>query len=348
MKFSLFFFSAEEGSDTTPKYRLVIEGAKFADRNGFSAVWTPERHFHAFGAIYPNPSLMASALAMVTERIQLRSGSLVLPLHSPVRVAEEWSVADNLSNGRVAISCASGWNADDFVLAPRNYQDRGAIMYESIETLQKLWAGETVKVRGVEDREVAVKIFPRPIQSHLPIWITSAGNPETWRKAGEIGANVLTHLVRQDHSGLAKKISLYREARSQHGHDPETGQVSVMIHTFVGDEAATVRELVRIPFMNYLKTSSDIFAVPGKGKIAAVTRTPEEIQALLATAFDMYYETNTLFGTPEICLKMVNRMKEIDVDELACLIDFGVAEDAVLDSLPRLVRLIELSERGAP
>ena len=79
------------------RYRLLLEGARFADRHGFAAVWTPERHFHAFGGLYPNPAVTGAALAAITERIGIRAGSVVLPLHNPIRVAEEWSVVDNLS-----------------------------------------------------------------------------------------------------------------------------------------------------------------------------------------------------------------------------------------------------------
>ena len=101
LDFSLFYFASDESAAGTHKYRLLLEGAKFADQNGFSAVWTPERHFHAFGGLYPNPSVTSAAIAAITRSIQIRAGSVVLPLHNPARVAEEWAVVDNLSNGRV-------------------------------------------------------------------------------------------------------------------------------------------------------------------------------------------------------------------------------------------------------
>ena len=61
------------------KYRLLLEGAKYADEHGFSAVWTPERHFHPFGGLYPNAALTGAAVAAVTKRIGIRAGSVVLP-----------------------------------------------------------------------------------------------------------------------------------------------------------------------------------------------------------------------------------------------------------------------------
>ena len=124
MKFSIMFFSSDFG-DGDP-YRLMIAASRFADASGFTAVWTPERHFDRFGGAFANPSITSAALAMVTERVQLRAGSLISPLHDVVRIAEAWAMVDQLSRGRVAISFGSGWNANDFVFFPERYARRQA------------------------------------------------------------------------------------------------------------------------------------------------------------------------------------------------------------------------------
>src|SRR5438874_11691640 len=103
MDFSFMFFSDSGGVDSPHKYDLVLQSAKFADERGFCAIWVPERHFHSFGGLFPNPSVIAAALAMITHRLELRAGSVVVPLHDPIRVAEEWAMVDNLSGGRVAL-----------------------------------------------------------------------------------------------------------------------------------------------------------------------------------------------------------------------------------------------------
>src|SRR6185369_10108194 len=82
MHFSLYFFSDDGSNLSDDKYRLLLESARFADARGFRAVWTPERHFQDFGGLYPNPSVLGAALATITEKIQLRAGSIALPLHN--------------------------------------------------------------------------------------------------------------------------------------------------------------------------------------------------------------------------------------------------------------------------
>lgn len=365
MDLSLFYFSGDESQTPGDKYRLVLEGAKFADQNGFAAVWTPERHFHQFGGLFPNPSVTSAAIAAVTKRVQIRAGSVVLPLHDPIRVAEEWAMVDNISNGRVGLSFASGWHSNDFVFAPENYPDRKSLMFQHIETVKKLWRGEQITRRGGDGKDVTLRILPKPVRQNVPLWITASASPDTFRLAGEMGANVLTNLLGQTVEEVAEKIAIYRKAWREHGHGPGEGHVSLMLHTFVERDMQTVREKVRGPFTEYLKTSVDLvkkassawsfaaFQKPGaradgSHNIDFNTLNGEDMQALLDHAFERYFETSGLFGTPDTCLKMVNQLKRIGVDEIACLIDFGVDVDSVLASLPYLSELNEKSRPAIP
>jgi natural product biosynthesis luciferase-like monooxygenase protein len=341
--FSLYFFSDDGSKQSDDKYRLLLESAKFADRHGFKAVWTPERHFQAFGGLYPNPSVLSAALAMITERVEIRAGSVALPLHHPVRVAEEWSVVDNLSRGRVAVSFASGWHPNDFLFAPDAYEQRKEVMFSHIETIRRLWAGETVTQGGVGDSSVEVSILPKPIQPQLPIWITTAGSPETWERAGEIGANILTGLAGYPPENLKALIGSYRASRARHGHDPQAGIVSVMVHTFVGEDTQVVKEKVRQPLTSYLHTYFKQFE---RLHYDPESVTEADKDDLMSAAFENYFRHSTLLGSPAKCARLVEGLTELGVDEVACLIDFGVETDAVIDSL---VLLNELKEHfGRP
>ncbi|MFC7185019.1 MupA/Atu3671 family FMN-dependent luciferase-like monooxygenase, partial [Kitasatospora paranensis] len=346
VELSLFYFGGDRGGSADDAYRLLMDGARFADRNGFRAVWTPERHFHEFGGLYPNPSVTAAAVAAVTERVAVRAGSVVLPLHDPLRVAEEWSVVDNISGGRVGLSVASGWQPDDFVLAPERYQDRKKIMTAALEELRRLWRGDTVRRVNGAGAETDVRIFPAPVQDELPVWITSARSPETFQLAGEAGAGLLTHLLGHSADQLAHKIDLYRQAWRAAGH-PGEGHVTLMLHTFVGTDRDAVRETVRAPLCAYIKSSVDLLAGLGQaaGRELDLRTLPEdELDQLVARAFDRFFDTSALLGTPEDCADQLDRMKAVGVDEVACLIDFGVPHGQVLDALPRLAEARDIAE----
>lgn len=333
MDFSLFYFSKNDAEFSEDKYELYLETAKYADRAGFTAVWTPERHFHAFGGAYPNPATLSAAVAMVTKRVRLRSGSVVLPLHHPVRVAEEWAVVDNLSGGRVDLSFANGWNPNDFLLIPANYKDRTEGMFSSIETVKRLWRGETVAFENGVGEQAEVRIYPLPKQPELNVWVTTQQSAERFVQAGAIGANVLTHILLQPIDDLGQKIALYREARAQHGHDPDAGRVTVMLHTYVGETLEAVRATVKQPFTNYLRSAVELWGQKLK-ELEALP--PKEQEEVLAVAFERYFRTSALFGTPDSCMKMVDRLQAIGVNEIACLIDFGVDLDGTLHGLEHL------------
>ena len=250
--FSLFYFGADSGAAEN-KYELYLKSAKFADENHFEAAWTPERHFHNVGQLYPNPATLNAALSTITTNLKLRAGSVVLPLHDPIRVAEEWAMVDNLSNGRVGIAAASGWHPRDFSFFPQNYSRRRQAMQESIQVLQTLWRGETITRLDGAGKETPIRIFPEPIQPELPLWITAAGNPETFAYAGKIGANVLTHLLGQTISELGQQLAQYRAARAEAGHDPESGRVTLMIHAFLGEDLRDTLSRAKAPFMHYMQ-----------------------------------------------------------------------------------------------
>jgi natural product biosynthesis luciferase-like monooxygenase protein len=358
VKFSLFFFSDDGGREGGDKYHLLLESARFADRHGFCAVWTPERHSQDFGGLYPNPSVLGAALAVLTERVGIRAGSVALPLHHPLRVAEEWAVVDNLSRGRVGVSFASGWHPMDFALAPENFEARREVMFSHIEVVRRLWAGEAVGFEGVGG-ETPMRALPRPMQKALPVWVTTAGNPQTWLDAGRIGANVLTAFVRESFAGLAEKIRMYREARAANGHDPRAGEVAVMLHTFVGESDAEVKEQVRGPLREYFRANlkqlglrKDYLAsrvgddVAEDVASAAEGVVESDVESIVSFAFERYFDTRLLCGSAAKCARLVEGLATAGVDEIACLVDFGLEAEAVLEGLRHLDALRRLYSRG--
>jgi natural product biosynthesis luciferase-like monooxygenase protein len=345
VNFGLMFFASSEDAVSGSRYRVVLESARFADRNGFESVWVPERHFTKFGGLYPNPAVLHAALATATERVRLHAGSVVVPLHDPVRIAEEWAMVDNLSGGRVGVSFASGWNPSDFAFFPERYRNRQEAMLAGIRAVQRLWRGETTKARSGNGEEIEIRIYPSPVQTELPVWLTAAGNPETYRLAGEIGANLLTHLLDQDEEQLADKIALYRQSRARHGWDADAGVVTMMLHTFVGADASVVREQARAPFCQYIKSNIGLLKglSQSRGRDIDVSSMPErDLDEFVNFLYERFAAERGLIGTPESCFALVERLHGIGVNEIASLLDFGPEAERILSNLPHLNRLRDL------
>jgi amino acid adenylation domain-containing protein/natural product biosynthesis luciferase-like monooxygenase protein len=327
VNFSLFFFASQPGRQA---YELMLEAARRADKLGFHAIWTPERHFHPFGGPFPNPAITGAALAVATEHLKIRAGSLVLPLHDPVRVAEDWAMVDVLSGGRAGIAIATGWDQNDFLLAhggPQNFAHRREMTLEAINTLRELWKGQAVTLnRGAGEQSIST--FPQPIQGRIPLWLSASSAVETFETAGKTGANVLTHLLAQDVAALQNNIEHYRlGAGSQ-------GTVSLMLHTFVAATLAEAEAVAREPLKHYLMSSVDLArSVFGQ---TASDGLDDDLNYLADRGLERYMHSASLIGGVQDCVERARSLMNIGVNEFACLIDFGVSSEKVLQSLDHL------------
>nr|WP_234320317.1 non-ribosomal peptide synthetase [Streptomyces sp. SBT349] len=344
---SLYFFGDYPDDGQQDKYALILEAGEFADRHGFHSLWFPERHFDSFGALFPNPSVLAAALATRTSRVRLQAGSVVLPLHHPVRVAEEWSVVDNLSGGRVGLCFASGWHARDFALAPENYGRHRELMYEQMETVRSLWSGEPVSVTAGDGQATDIRLHPRPLQARPPLYVAVVGNPDSYRRAAAHDLGIVTNLMAQTVEQLAENIALYRRTRGENGLDPDAGRVVVLVHTYLGDDAERVRAEAYQPFVSYLRSSLSLFnqVTNSLGVDVDLDNTPEEdVEFLLGRAYERYCASRALIGDVPAAVDTVRLLREAGADEIACFVDFGVPAGKVLAALPaadRLRRLVQ-------
>lgn len=340
--FSLYFFGDYPQERADDKYALINTATEFGDRHGFHAVWLPERHFHSFGALFPNPSVLAASLAARTERIRLHAGSVVLPLHSPIRVAEEWSVVDNLSGGRAGLCVASGWHANDFALAPQNFGDHRELMYRQLDEVRRLWSGESVTATSGTGEQIEIQVRPRPLQDQPPLFVAVLGNKDSYRRAAREGLGVVTNLMAQTVEELAENIALYRRTRAEHGLDPAAGRVVVLVHTYLEEEAERARATAYEPFCAYLRSSLSLFnqVTNSLGFDVDLENTPEEdVEFLLDRAYARYCESRALIGSEDTAAAVVDRLVAAGVNEIACFVDFGVPADRVVAALPVIDRL---------
>ena len=166
----------------------------------------------------------------------------------------------------------------------------------------------------------------------MNVWFTCSGGPERFQEAGRAGFNIVTALLFQKVEELAEKVASYRQARREAGH-AGPGQVTLMLHTYVGTDENTAKETVRGPFKRYLESSADLWQV-GDARLKDL---PARKKAdMLEFAFERYYQQTALMGSVESCARMVRAVHEAGADEIACLIDFGLPFQTIMDGLQPL------------
>ncbi|MEU4177722.1 MupA/Atu3671 family FMN-dependent luciferase-like monooxygenase [Streptomyces sp. NPDC026589] len=327
------------GSGVPEAYDTVLETARFADEHGFSSVWLPERHFDSFGGIFPNPAVLAAAVARQTGSVRINAGSVVLPLHDPVRVAEEWSVVDNLSGGRVGIGCATGWHARDFALHPDRFTDRRRIAFDHLDEVRRLWRGEAVRRRTGEGAEAEIRIRPRPVQQEPPFFLATSGQRASYEEAARRGLGVVTNLMSQTVDELAANIAHYRRTRAECGLDPAAGRVTVLVHTYLGDDHATARAEALEPMVRYLRSSllmRSAATAAGSRREDVAAAGEEDLDYLFRRAYDRYCDRRALIGTPTSVAPFVDALHGAGVDEIAALVDFGMDRERLRSGLEHL------------
>ncbi|GAA3491238.1 MupA/Atu3671 family FMN-dependent luciferase-like monooxygenase [Streptomyces cremeus] len=341
LDFGVYFFGdypQDETASRHGKYDQILETARFADRHGFHSLWIPERHFHSFGGLFPNPAVLAAALARETDRVRINAGSVVLPLHDPIRVAEEWSMVDNLSGGRIGIGCASGWHADDFAFFPDRFGSHKELMYEQVEQIRKLWRGEPVR-RTTGDGESDLRLFPRPVQDTPPMYTAVVGNPASYELAARHGLGIVTNLMTQSLEQLRENIALFRRTRARHGLDPDTGRVAVLLHTFLAEDHVEARATARDPLSRYMRASLSLFGNVANSlghRVDLSAMTDDDLDVVFGRAYDRYCDQRALIGSPESVRPVVDAVRAAGADEVVALVDFGVEPDAMRSGLVHL------------
>jgi len=176
----------EWGAPREALYQAAIEMAAYADENGFAAVSLAEHHGVEDGYC-PSSITLAAAIAARTRRIRLNLSAIVVPLHDPLRLAEELAVLDIISSGRIALVAVGGYVPSEFEMFDKDFSARGRAVEETIGTLRAAWTGEPFLFRGR-----TVRVTPRPFNPDLPIYMGGA-KPVAARRAGRLADGFITH-----------------------------------------------------------------------------------------------------------------------------------------------------------
>lgn len=332
---AIFFSDVRKEISNRSKYNFVRELVEFADQSGFEAVCFPERHFYEFGSIFADNALIAAYFAPLTRNVRLRAAAVSVPLHHPASIVERWAMVDILSAGRVDLGFGAGWNKPDFILSPDTYENRFQLRDERIPIIQKLWRGEAVEFPGPGGGLIPTTVHPRPIQPELNVWYSTFSD-HGFQHAGRQGYNIFTMLLPDNLESLGRKIALYRQARVAAGFAPQTGIVSLLMHTFIHPDPDWVDRVVSGPFKQYIASS-----VLPQMKALDKSFDDSQIEKIIEYSYARYVRIGGIFGPLSDCRKIIDKAIAVGVNDIAFLQDFGIDYDAVKQSLQYVSQLVD-------
>jgi len=249
MKFGYFTLSDNHYKDNTRSANQFVADitaeALLADELGFHSAWIGEHHFNSLGVL-SCPDLVLSYIAARTQRIRMAPAVTVLPLHHPIRVAEQWATLDLLSGGRVDFAAGRGYDRREYAPFKVPFEDNQSIFEEGLELVRRLWrADEPISHHGRHYDFENIRITPQPAQRPIPTYVASFSKPSIELAARlDCGLIVAPFAAAMTFGGLQQVADLYHEACAKHGTKPGGLMCSYFIH-FADDQTQEMAQRTR-------------------------------------------------------------------------------------------------------
>lgn len=225
----------------------LVEEAVLADQVGLDTFGIGEHHREDYLA--SAPTMLLAAIAARTSRLKLSTAVTVLSSEDPVRVFQQFSTLDLLSQGRAEIMAGRGSFIESFPLFGYDLNDYDALFTEKLDLLLELVRNERVTWKGRHRAPLADQVvFPRPLQEQLPVWIAVGGTPQSVVRAAMHGLPMALAIIGGSPERFVPYAELYRDTWQKAGHDPAKLQLSINSHGFIGDTTAEAAEIAWHPY----------------------------------------------------------------------------------------------------
>jgi len=304
MRFGIGLFSMQ----THPKlkyshedlYRNTIEQVEIAEQSGFDSAWLSEHHFLEDGYC-PSPLVMASALLARTTSIKVGTSILILPLHDPVRIAEDCAVLDNISGGRFHLGVAIGYRKEEFDGMNVPMKQRPSRIEEGIEILKKCWAEEEFTYKGRRYEYNNINVTPKPVQKPtIPIYIGAFEEPAI-RRAGRLGYPLMIGPGRTMPM-IKDTLGFYNDEAKKHGVDHSKIKHILLRETYVNVSSKKASELgdrLVISMYKFYFTLGIKMIIRGK-----------QVSDINDPLFQYLAEDRFIIGDPDYCNDEITRYRE--------------------------------------
>lgn len=327
MKFGIGLFGMQTHPElpyTHPElYSNTLAQVKLAEELNFDSAWISEHHFLEDGYC-PSPAVIAAAMAAVTSKIRIGSSGIILPLHNPVRVAEDAAVVDNISNGRFDLGVVLGYRKEEFEGMGVPMKQRPSRMDEGIEVLEKALAGETFSYEGKRHSFENTTLTPKPVQDPIPLYVGAFEEPAI-RRAGRYGYPLLIGPGRTVDM-VRDTLGYYNDEAEKAGKNPNNVEHILLRETFIADDRDKAIEGGNKYITNMYKY---YFSLGVKMYVRG-----KQLKDLDDPLFEHLAEERFIIGTPHDCIKEVEKYKdELGINYISCRMVFPQATHEIISNL---------------
>ncbi|MEW5914833.1 MAG: LLM class flavin-dependent oxidoreductase [Gemmatimonadota bacterium] len=253
MELGLYTFAETTPDPTTgrvissaERLRNLLEEIELADQLGLEVYGVGEHHRPDFAV--SAPAVVLGAAAARTRQIRLTSAVSVLSSDDPVRVFQDFATVDLLSNGRAEIMAGRGSFIESFPLFGYDLNDYDDLFSEKLDLLLRIRDNVRVTWRGEHRAPLNdLGVYPRPVQTPMPVWIAVGGTPQSVVRAATLGLPMALAIIGGPPARFVPFVELYRETARQAGHDPATLPISINSHGFIAESSQAAADIAFPP-----------------------------------------------------------------------------------------------------
>ncbi len=342
MKLSLFelpAFDPEVHVDDCTMFEQIIELAELADQIGLDSIWVAEHHLTSYGGSVPSVPVLLAAIAQRTKKLKLATGGVALPLHRPLEVAEQLSMVDNLSGGRLRIGFVRAFLAHEFEAYNVDMNESRDRFNEAVEIILGVWANDGYTYKGRFSSVENVTMTPKPIQRpRPPVTIGSIMTRESFEYAGTHGFDCMLVPYVIGNDNLKKVMQWYTDALKAAGHRREDRNVMAQYFFCCDEDEKVAYETGKKAMLKYLTYIHDAVQAdrwskdyPGYEGLA------KAVKALMGD-FDLLYKDRLVVGTPERCIQRLRDIHALGIDEIALMPNIPAMPRSMVKSSMELLR----------
>ena len=287
------------------------------------SAWIGEHHFSTLGVL-SCPDLALAYIAARTQRIRLAPAVTVLPLHHPLRVAEQWASLDLLSVGRVDFAAGRGYNRREYMPLGVSFDDNQSIFEEGMEIVRRLWSADApISRRGQHYAFDDVVITPQPVQRPIPTYVASFSRSSI-ELAARLGCGLIVapFAAAMTFGGLQEVRQLYHDTCAKHGTKP--GRLMCSYFTHFADDAEQ-QQAARARQIRYYRECV-IPSFPGDPATAPPSYRYfiARVERLRNVRPQDLTENSVLLGSPAHIIDVLKQVESAGVDEVILYFNVGL------------------------
>jgi len=309
--------------------REIYAQALYAEEVGLNSAWIGEHHFNLLG-VNACPNMMLAQIAGATKRIRLGPAVVLLPVHHPIHVAEEWATLDLLSGGRVDFAAGRGYDRQEYLPFGAPFEASADIFAEGLDILWRAWTEPgkwSHKGRFYQFDDIDIR--PKPFQNPLRPYVACFSRP-TMELAARNDWNIIyaPFAAAMVYGSLADAVAAYREAAVKAGHKPRRAMCSYFIH--IADTKAE-EDYGKAALVRYFQDAL-IAAFPGDPSTAPPTLRyfVGIVETLRAMKPEKLTNKSILVGPPAKIIEDLKAVEAAGICEVILYFNYGLKPDAMV------------------